>query len=338
MSKEFKVGLLALTAGVILYIGFNFLKGMDFLSPTNKFHVVYDNIDGLTASNPVLINGFNVGRVNNIKFQPASNDLLVTLDVDKNIPLTDSTYARLTSSDILGGKSIELFINNGTRVLKNGDTLIAQKDHNITQQLSEKAMPLLSNIDSTIIKVNQMFGRDMENSIQGTMGSIQNASKDLEEILSNNKYKINSISTNLANLTNSLKETERSIKPVISKLNAIADSLDDADIKRVVDNANQSLSNLEQITAKIDRGEGNLGKLVHDSTLYNNLSSSLYDLDNLLIDFQENPKRYVNFSLISIGSGDRKRKKEQEKAAKENKDVDADIKEVGKGNKVQTGQ
>ena len=102
MSKEFKVGLIALIAGVLLYYGFNFLKGKDFFSPTNKFYVLYDNVDGLNKSNPVIINGLAVGRVSRIQLlQDAQNLILVELDIDENIQLGDSTVASLSNTDFL---------------------------------------------------------------------------------------------------------------------------------------------------------------------------------------------------------------------------------------------
>ncbi|MFN6943981.1 MAG: MlaD family protein [Cytophagaceae bacterium] len=315
LSKEVKVGLLALTAGVILYIGFNFLKGIDFLSPTNRYYVIYDNIDGLTAANPVMVNGLSVGRVGNIKLIPGDNRLLVALEVQKEVLLTDRTLAKLTSSDILGGKSIELEILKGQRTLVSGDTLLPIKEKNITEQLSEKALPILQNIDSTVSKVNHLFGDRLEKAVTQTLDNIEDASRDLQQMMSVNKKNVHAISGNLVSLTNSLKETEKSVKPLIAKMNAIADSLNDLELKQAINNANNSLRNLENITARIDQGQGNLGKLVNDSSLYTNLNSSLTDLDNLLIDFQNNPKRYVNFSVISIGSGEKRKQKEERKAA-----------------------
>ncbi|HEY8401520.1 MAG TPA: MlaD family protein, partial [Cytophagaceae bacterium] len=117
MSKEVKVGLLALVAGVILYIGFNFLKGVDFFSPTKRYYVKYDNIDGLTVSNPVILNGLVVGRVNNITLIPKENyKVVVELEIDDELTLGDSTYALLANTDLLGGKSIVLDIGKVTRV------------------------------------------------------------------------------------------------------------------------------------------------------------------------------------------------------------------------------
>ena len=109
ISKEFKVGVLVVIAGAIFYLGFNFLKGVDFFSPTRTYFVDYENIDGLTVSNPVVINGMTVGRVKELQLIPGKETkIVVTLDVDDQIPVNTITTATLVSSDLLGGKMIVL--------------------------------------------------------------------------------------------------------------------------------------------------------------------------------------------------------------------------------------
>ena len=99
MSKEFKVGLIALVTGALLYYGFNYLKGVDFFSPTNKYYVIYETVDGLNRSNPVIINGLTVGRVSRIRLlQNGENLIMVELDIDETIILGDSTVASLTNT------------------------------------------------------------------------------------------------------------------------------------------------------------------------------------------------------------------------------------------------
>lgn len=128
ISREAKVGFMALLAIVMLYFGFHILKGSDVFSRTYKYHIVYDNIDGLTASNPVLLNGLNVGRVQEIKLlQNRGNHLLVTIDVQKGIVVPQGTGAVLADGGLLGGKVIHLAMGTGAP-MKDGDTLIAKKN------------------------------------------------------------------------------------------------------------------------------------------------------------------------------------------------------------------
>ncbi|HOO10252.1 MAG TPA: MlaD family protein, partial [Cyclobacteriaceae bacterium] len=126
MNKEVKVGLFVTIALALLYFGFNYLKGIDFLSSTNKFYAIYDNVDQLAVSNPVLVNGYAVGRVSNIRIvQGKENKVLVELEIDSDIIVGDSATAIL-NSDFLGSKSILLNIGNKLKPLNPGDTILAE--------------------------------------------------------------------------------------------------------------------------------------------------------------------------------------------------------------------
>lgn len=304
LSKEVKVGLLALVAGVILYIGFSFLKGVDFFSPTKRYYVVYSNIDGLTISNPVTLNGFTVGRVNNIKIIPERNYLIVVeLDINDELQIGDSTLAVLANTDFLGGKSIDLHLGRNSKVYQNGDTLKGFKEKALTDVLGEKAMPILSNLDSTVIKLNHLFGDEMGTSVKNTMHNFEISSHNLKLAIAENRSNISNITSNLSSLTGSLKETEKSVRPLIAKMNMLADSLNDLELKATVAKLNATMTNLNSITEKINKGDGSLGALVNDKALYNDLDKSVKDLDALLLDLKQNPKKYVHFSLIGGGGG-----------------------------------
>src|SRR6478752_3879644 len=92
ISRELKVGLLALITGVIMYFGFNFLKGMDLFASEKEYIILYDDIGGLQPSNSVMLNGLQVGRVNKITLLTEQNNkLLVTVAINKEIAIGDST-------------------------------------------------------------------------------------------------------------------------------------------------------------------------------------------------------------------------------------------------------
>src|SRR5687768_2630623 len=122
LSKEFKVGLFMVVTITLLYFGFNFLKGIDFFSTSNKYYAVYHNVDKLTESNQIYLNGYAVGRVSNIQIQQQLNRVLVELDIDSDIVLTDSSVA-LLNGELLGGRFIQLDVRAGGKKLKPKDTL-----------------------------------------------------------------------------------------------------------------------------------------------------------------------------------------------------------------------
>ncbi len=299
ISKEAKVGLLALVAGVTLYLGFNFLKGYEIFSRTNKFYIVYEEIDGLTVSNPVVLNGLSVGRVDDIKLQPSNdNSLLVTIIVDKDVQIGDSTIAVLENTGLLGGKSIELHMGQSSVIYDGGQTIAGIKKQDFTEILAQKAMPILTNLDSTVVNLNKIFGDQLGTSIQKTLHNLELASGELNNIMVSNKRNINTITYSLAGLSQSLAETEKQLKPILNKLDNLADTLNNLELKQTVKNAREALENVESITAKINEKEGSLGLLVNDKELYDNLNKTAESLNNLVEDVERNPKKYIKISVF----------------------------------------
>jgi phospholipid/cholesterol/gamma-HCH transport system substrate-binding protein len=299
ISKEAKVGLLALTAGVILYLGFNFLKGYEIFSSSNKFYVVYQEIDGLTVSNPVLLNGLSVGRVENIQLQPEKNNsLLVTIMVNSEVPVGDSTQALLSNTDLLGGKSIDLIIGPNSKIHEGGETLLGYKKQDITEVLTQKAIPILTNLDSTVVNLNKLFGDQLGSSVRKTLHNLELASSELNAMMIANKTNITSITSNLAQMSSSLRETEKQLSPIIAKFDQLADSLKDLELKETVANAKAALANVESITKKIDEKEGSLGLLINDKELYDNLNKTAENLNKLAQDIEQNPKKYIKITVF----------------------------------------
>jgi phospholipid/cholesterol/gamma-HCH transport system substrate-binding protein len=310
ISKEVKVGLLAIVSGVVLYLGFNFLKGVDFLSPNNSYYAVYDDVDGLTVSNPVTLNGLAVGRVKDIRIlQNRNNKLLVTLDINNDIALGDSTKAILASSGVLGGKYILLEVGPLGRILEDDDTLRTGTEQGVTEMLQAKAGPIANNLDSLVRNMNQLVQKfdAITATIDATLLSVKQTSSSLNSTIDNNQAAIRGVMGNMQTLSKTLNDSRTGIKPLMGKINNFADTLSHMQLASAVDNANRSLESLNRTLTQVNEGQGTLGKLTHNDSLYRHLTDAAADLDSLLIDLKANPKRYVHFSLF--GGGNRQEKK-----------------------------
>lgn len=301
ISKEVKVGTLAVIAGAILYFGIRFLKGTEILSTNDTYYVVYEDIDGLTASNPVLINGLPVGYVDKIDLlQQRGNRLLVTLKLDESVIVGNSATAILTSSDLLGGKAIILETGDISQPLQEGDTLVAEKEVGIAELVQAKTLPIVDQLDSTITKLNfilSAFARDTS-SVTNALENVEGITFEAESLISENRRNLGTIVSNLSMLSETLADEEQGIAPLMTKLNNLADTLNQIELQSTVQKLDQTLANLQSITQKIQRKEGTMGKLVNDDSLYVSLNQTVADLDSLLVDLKENPKRYVRFSIF----------------------------------------
>jgi phospholipid/cholesterol/gamma-HCH transport system substrate-binding protein len=303
ISKETKVGLLAVISFVILYLGFNFLKGKDFFSPENQYTVVYKNVEGLTAANQVSLSGMKVGQVKRVELI-AGNNVKVTLSIRKDLPLPVGTKAVLSSDGLLGGKLVRLEMGNGNGIIAAGGILTPSSETGISDLIKEKALPLLQNLDSLTLSL-RVVTKSFEATGYSVNGLIKNTDKTVTTLggtmgatIAENRESLAGITANMKSLSGNLIETEKSLKPLIGKFSSIADSLNALKISQAVATTQKSLEGLQRIMSGIEAGQGSMGKLLKDDSLYSNINRSLADLDKLLIDFRLAPKRYVNLSIF----------------------------------------
>lgn len=298
-SREFKVGALAIVSLTILYMGFNFLKGVDFLSSSNKYYVIYDQIDGLTISNDVILNGFVVGRVSNMRLMPENkNKILVELDIDEDIILGAESVAVLKSSDVLGTKIIELIIENEiAERLPVGGTLNADTERGVASALLDTAEPIANDLGIMIKNLNQMLENN-NNNITLTMSNLEQTSANLKRLIIENRVQMNQLLANYNQVALDLSKALREVPPVMIKTSQIADSLQALDLSGALAKTRQTLENLNSAFAKINEGNGSMASLLNNDSLYSNLNKAAENLDKLLIDIRENPGRYINFSVF----------------------------------------
>lgn len=294
MSKEFKVGLIALVSGVLLYYGFNFLKGEDFFSSTNKFYAIYDKVDGLNKSNPVLINGLQVGRVSRVKLmQDEDNQILVEMDIEEDITLGDSTVASLSNTDFLGSKGIILTVGPLTRPLEPGDTVISYVDRGISQIL-EEAQPVANNLNTTITRINEiLIGlKGSGEKVNEALGEIQKTSVSVNQIISENQAEVAKITAETAVLIAKLNSRLDQMDPIFEKTNGVLDSLNNLDVNSTLAEVKNTVENLNQTITQFKESKGTLGKLINEDTLYNNITQTLVNLDKLILHIDRYPKHF----------------------------------------------
>jgi len=296
MNKEIKVGIIGLVGLVLFYLGSNFLKGIDFFSPVKQYYAIYNNVDGLVVANPVIVNGYSVGRVSDIKIlQSQNNKILVTMDIDEDLIIDKSSVATLSSNDFLGSKAIILSIHDVLNPLNEGDTIIAEVDRGLSELL-EKATPITDNISITISRLN-----DLLSSLKGSGDMISNTLDNLNDVLTNsneliesNKSTITNTLNNLNDLSKDLSEKIEKIDPLLDGAQSIVNKLNSVDFENTFSQIDILITSINGVFDDIDSGKGTLSKLLADDSLYNNLNKTAFDLDKLLFHINENPKHFFS--------------------------------------------
>jgi phospholipid/cholesterol/gamma-HCH transport system substrate-binding protein len=309
IKKEVKVGLLTVVALVLFYFGFKFLKGIDLFDPTDTYYAYYDDVDGLQVSNPVIINGLQVGRVSNIFLEQegAKTRMMVTLDINDELTLYEGSEAMLVDQNpVLGGKAIILNVKQEGPKLEEESFLVGRRDKALSEILKEKADPIVANVDTTLTRVNNILD-DLSGSgsqVETALTDFKITASEVKYMMVENRRDINAITSNLLLLSQALNNPETGVAPFMAKLNQMADTLNNGELSATLAQANQAVANLQQLTANLQNGEGSLGKLISNDSLYANLNTSSENLNNLLLDMRENPERYINIKFSLIGGGD----------------------------------
>lgn len=300
ISKEFKVGVLGISALVILYFGYGFLKGSDLFVTTKRYFVKFDDIEGLTVSNPVMLNGYSIGLVKKITLiQGKQNRLLLNVDLDEDVLIGDSARLILSSSDLLGGKMLVLDVGKkGTN--SKTDTLLSGKEEGLTQLIQKSALPMIDNINKLFNHIDGLvlsFSSTAEK-LNASLDNVARTSGTVDKMIATNEKDFEILTDNLRILSGSLVNTEKSLSLMMSKYTQFGDSLNKIKLAHSIENLNKSVKEVQTSLASLNAGKGTMGKMLKDDSLYTNLSHSAQSLDLLLKDLKARPKRYVQFSVF----------------------------------------
>jgi phospholipid/cholesterol/gamma-HCH transport system substrate-binding protein len=298
VSREIKTAVLVIISIILFIWGYSFLKGKNLFDNSNKLFVVYENVAGLAPSAPVTLNGLTIGKVNSISINP-DGKLLVELHITTDFPIAKTSIAEIYDSGLVGGRQIaikpNLFDKNYT---VSGDYLQASSKLGLTDALAQQLEPLqakiqqlLENADVLFSNVNDILDtqtrQNLKNSIASlntTLSEFSVASKSINELLAENKSKLNS--------------TLKNVDKVSGNFATISDSLAKANLGQTVKNLEKTLAKVDKIMAELEKGNGTMGKLIKDETMYTNFAKTSKELELLLQDLRLNPTRYVNVSLF----------------------------------------
>jgi len=314
IANETKVGILAAFSIAVLIIGYNFLKGNSIFSSETVLYARYTRVDGLGVSKPVLINGFQIGRVDKLVLQP-NGEILATLKIKGKYDIPKNSVAKLESTDLLGSKAIVMALGTGNDFAQDGDTLNSNVEKNLmeaVQPVQKKAELIIGKMDSILTSVNTILNPDFQknvnksfNSIASTLSSLEGTSKKVDGLVGTEGKRISAILANAESISSNLKNNNAKINAILNNINTITDQVAAANFKQTIDNANKAVTDLQGIVTKVNDGKGTLGLLVNDTKMYDNLNNASKNLDNLIIDLKENPKRYVHFSVFGGGNKDK---------------------------------
>ena len=291
-SKEIQIALVAIVGVVVLYFGLQFLKGLTVFSTDSNYYVKFKDISGLSASSPVYANGYRVGVVEDIVYDfDGEGDIVAVVGLNKEMRMPQGTTADIVS-DLWGNIKLELRL--GDRVagtLAPGDTIIGGQEQGAMAKAAEiipQVQSLLPKLDSILVSVNSLLAdpaiANSLHNIDQITGSLTNTSRELNRLT--------------ASLNQQMPQMLENADGMLANANNLTRNLNEMNLAATMQKVDNTLRNVEQMTAKLNSNDGTIGLLMRDPELYNNLNATMMHADSLMIDLKRHPKRYVHFSVF----------------------------------------
>ncbi len=301
LTKEQRIGLFTILVLTALYFTINYLRGKDLFGSTNIYYGVYENVDGISVSSPVLIQGLKIGTIEQIKYLEKNKKMLVTMRLKSNYCISDSSVAQIYSTDIMGSKAIRIIPYDSGTFLKEKDTIMTSIDGDLLQTLSQELLPLKDQISSLVVSIkstfdniNNVLDQNGKDKLTSALANLDRSLADLQHLTSAIKGKENVITSALDNidtLTGSLSRSSASLDNGLKNFEQITDSLTKADLAGTV-------AALKSLLTDLKNPEGSIGKLMQSDSLHQSVNSVLKQLESLIGNINENPKKYIKVSVF----------------------------------------
>ena len=291
-TKEVKIALVAIAGVVVLFFGMNFLKGLNIFSSEDNYYVQFSDITGLSSSSPVYADGFKVGVVKDIIYDYSHTEgSKVLIGVDKQLRIPQGSSAEIVS-DMLGNVKVNLLLANNPREKVAPGGLIKG-------MINDGAMGKLQDMVPAVEKMLPKL-----DSIMTSLNAIL-ADPAIRQSLHNVQAITDNLTTSTAQLNTLMAGLNKNVPGMMAKANNVLDNTETltanfaaVDVASTMRQVDQTIANVQQLTAKLNSKEGSLGLLMNDTQLYDNLNSTMRNADSLVIDLRQHPKRYVHFSVF----------------------------------------
>ncbi|MCR4808646.1 MAG: MlaD family protein [Prevotella sp.] len=291
-TKEVKIALMALLAIVVLFMGMHFLKGLSLFSSNDAYYIRFNNISGLSESSPIYANGYRVGVVEHIDYDYSKPDCIIaTVDLDPKLKLYEGSRAEIVS-DFIGNVKLELRLGPATgRILAKGDTI----DGGLQLGLMDKAAEMLPQVEQLLPKLDTILVSLQALASDPALANTLHHTEALTASLNSTARQLNQLSVQL---NRQVPQMMTKAAGVLDNTQTLTGNLSQIDLQATMQRVDQTLANVQQLTAALNSPHGTAGMLLNDARLYENITTTMRDVDSLLLDFKAHPRRYINFSVF----------------------------------------
>lgn len=309
LKREYSIALMVIGGIVLLYFGINYLKGLNVLQGRNVYYAVYPDVSGINDASPVLYHGMKVGQViGNEMLADGSGRIAVAFQInEERLKLTRDARAEIFSADLFT-RAIQLVQGDSTVYAERGDTLYSGAQLSLTDNFSQQIDPLkrkaeamIANVDSVLTALQGVLSVNAQRelnasfvSLHGTLENVRRTTERLDALLAAETSTIQAALKNLNTVSATLAANSDELSRIFANVDSLAASMADGRLDKLMANVSTTSDQLKQAMTRINEGQGTLGKLVKDDSLYVNLNAASRELDLLLEDLRVNPNRYFS--------------------------------------------
>jgi len=312
VSNETKVGALTIIAITLIIVGFNFLKGKTIFKSGNFLYAKYSDTKGLIVSNPVFVNGFQVGTVFEIENKTADlSQIIVSIKLNNEYKIPANSTATIQDNP-LGTNSISIVLGDATTFLKSEDTIKTAPAASLLGDLMNTLSPLgeqtkqtISELQRVLTNINHVLNNNNKANLEIVLKNLSETTINLnksmasvESMLQKQNGSIANTANNLSSFTKNLNDNNKKINNILSNLDTTSKQIKDADLTNTIKSIQVAVNELSNTLHQINNGNGTAAKLISDSTMYHQLKNTIQSVNTLIDDVKVHPKRYINISVF----------------------------------------
>ena len=290
------IGIFTLAVLVAGVVGYQFLKGRDIFNRSSYYYSYFNNIGGLYVSNRVVINGLSVGYVSELRFaNDGTGRIIAQFRCPSTLRLQRTAHSQVVNSGLIGGSVVRLYDawGNGP-YLAPGDTIPGSSEMTYTEAFSTKLSPLIANID-TMVRSLKVVLQVAEHTV--TEQRVEDTYRELYALLRNLRMSAAALPATVANVNTAVNKLATASDTIQYLMTTTIGELQPS-LRSALLRTDSLLVVVTQLANNVQNGQGTLGKIAQDDSLYYDLRSSVRSLDSLLTDIQKYPKRYFKFSIF----------------------------------------
>lgn len=328
--KELIIGIVVVGALVSLFLGIQFLKGINAFNSNRTFYTHYEDIHFLVKGSKIKCQGQQVGVVSDIKFSDNQKELIIEMNITGKTKIPYDSKA-LLSTNMLSVSEIKLILGeNYDSILNVKDTISPKVMRGITETLMESINPiqdktnlLLNQLNQSLSKMDMALGKDGENitsimtKVKQSLNTLNSTLKTTDNIMKSSAVDIKNTISNISSITENLKNSNKKVTNLISNFSDISDSLKYADIAGTINSAKDALAGVSKIVDEINNGDGSIHQLIYNKELINNINGMISESEKLIKNIEDHPNRYLHFAVFGRKDKGVKFNKSEEKKLKQ---------------------